>query len=145
VSLRAQRGNADDALLRRLYGPRWHELLAAPAGRRRRHLAVVGCGALAVASASAARVARARTARARIPGRRATSARTLATTGAAIGAAVAGAGWLAGTAEFAADRRRAAPGSPLVPLVLTSALIPPLAIGHWLAGWWRHRHARPWS
>ena len=33
VSLRGQRGNADDALLRRLWGPQWHDLLAAPRGR----------------------------------------------------------------------------------------------------------------
>ncbi|MFB9338611.1 glycosyltransferase family 2 protein, partial [Actinoplanes octamycinicus] len=35
VSLRTQRGNADDALLRRLYGPRWRDLVAVPPGRRR--------------------------------------------------------------------------------------------------------------
>src|SRR2546430_17039678 len=49
VSLRGQRGNADDALLRRLWGPQRHALLAAPRGRRRRHagtvpLALAGLG-----------------------------------------------------------------------------------------------------
>ncbi|OLB65929.1 MAG: transferase, partial [Actinobacteria bacterium 13_2_20CM_2_72_6] len=59
VSLRTQRGNADDALLRRLHGPDWHRLLAAPAGRRRRHAAIVAAGATAIALA----VVPARTAR----------------------------------------------------------------------------------
>jgi histidinol-phosphate phosphatase family protein len=29
-------------------------------------------------------------------------------------------------------------------MLVTSALIPPLAAGHWLRGWWRGRSARPW-
>ena len=33
VSLRAQRGNADDALLRRVYGPRWRHVLGVAPGR----------------------------------------------------------------------------------------------------------------
>jgi hypothetical protein len=105
VSLRTQRGNADDALLRRLYGPDWHARLAAPAGRRRRHAAVVaaGLGALTLAA---------------VPRRGARIAAALA--------ALAGLGWLAGTAEFAAARLRAAPGArhELSPLLVTSALIP---------------------
>jgi glycosyltransferase involved in cell wall biosynthesis len=118
VSLRTQRGNADDALLRRLYGPGWHVRLAAPAGRRRRHAAVVAAGLAALALAPVSRRA----------------------------AAVAGLGWLAGTAEFAAARLSAAPGArrDLGPLLVTSALIPPLALGHWLLGWWRGRGASPW-
>jgi glycosyltransferase involved in cell wall biosynthesis len=118
VSLRTQRGNADDALLRRLYGPGWHVRLAAPAGRRDRHAAVVAAGLAALALAPVSRRA----------------------------AAVAGLGWLAGTAEFALARLSAAPGArrDLVPLLVTSALIPPLALGHWLLGWWRGRGALPW-
>jgi glycosyltransferase involved in cell wall biosynthesis len=110
--LRAQRGNADDALLRRRYGPDWHEKLRAPRGRRRRHAAVTAAGVLAVLAALT-----------RHPGT----------------AAAAGLAWLAGTAEFAAARARQAPGSPVPALVVTSALIPPLAVGHWLAGWYRCR------
>ncbi|MBO0870702.1 MAG: glycosyltransferase, partial [Micromonosporaceae bacterium] len=49
VSLRTQRGNADDALLRRLYGHRWRSLLGIPSGRRRRHALVVASGVAAVA------------------------------------------------------------------------------------------------
>ncbi len=119
--LRAQRGNADDALLRRMYGADWHRLLAAPAGRRRRHAAVLAAGVAAVLLAA-------------VPSRTARQA--------AGGAAVA---WLTGTAEFAVARLRAAPGSRrhLGSLMATSALIPPLAIGHWLNGWIRARHAEP--
>jgi hypothetical protein len=120
VSLRTQRGNADDALLRRLHGPDWHRLLAAPAGRRHRHAAIVAAGVAGVALALVpARVAR-------------------------RAAVVAGLAWLAGTAEFAAARRRTAPAAAPAPLLLTSAMIPPLAVAHWLNGWIRNRHAQPW-
>jgi glycosyltransferase involved in cell wall biosynthesis len=116
VSLRTQRGNADDALLRRLYGPDWHRLLAAPRGRRRRHAAVVAAGLAALALAAT-------------PIRRA--------------AVAAGAVWLAGTGEFAIARLRSAPGTATLPLLTTSVVIPPLAVAHWLNGWIRHRHAQP--
>jgi glycosyltransferase involved in cell wall biosynthesis len=120
--LPTQRGNADDALLRRLYGGRWHENLRAPRGRRRRHAVVTACAAVAVAGGIAG-----------VAGVR----------GAWATAALGGLGWLAGTADFALHRARHAPGSPPLPLLATSVLIPPLAIGHWLRGWVRHRHARP--
>ena len=29
-------------------------------------------------------------------------------------------------------------------MIITSALIPPLAVGHWARGWWRARAAGPW-
>jgi glycosyltransferase involved in cell wall biosynthesis len=38
-SIRSQRGNADDVLMRALHGPRWRELAGVPAGRRPWHLA----------------------------------------------------------------------------------------------------------
>lgn len=53
VSLRAQRGNADDALLRRMYGPGWRDLLGVPRGRRRSHVATTAAGALALLGAAA--------------------------------------------------------------------------------------------
>ena len=134
ISLRTQRGNADDALLRRLHGPAWHRLLDAPAGRRHRHALVVATGAAALAGRALTwgRSDKLRGCRALISCRQA--------------ARVAGAAWLAGTVEFAVARLRAAPGArdQVVPLLLTSVLIPPLAIGHWLTGWIRHRHAEPW-
>ena len=120
VSLRTQRGNADDALLRRLYGGGWRGLVEAPGGRRARHLAVTGAAALAGAAAVAHRP--------RV---------------AAAAAALA----VAGVAEFA--WRRIAPGPRSVDEVLTmaatSALIPPLATAHWVRGWLAHRGAAPWS
>ncbi|MBX4179346.1 transferase, partial [Streptomyces geysiriensis] len=61
-------------------------------------------------------------------------------------AAVAGLGWAAGTAEFA--WARIAPGprtrDEVVTMLATSALIPPAATWHRLAGEWRHRHAPAW-
>lgn len=118
VSLRTQRGNADDALLRRLYGRDWRTELDIPPGRRARHIAVTAAGLLALAAA--------------VTGRRTT-------------AAVLGAAWLAGTGEFAAAR--IAPGPKdrheVGTMLATSALIPPLAAGHWLRGWLRWRGERP--
>ena len=118
VSLRRQRGNADDALLRRLYGRRWRTLGDVPTGRRGGHALVTALAALAVSAA--------------ILGRRRL-------------AATAAAGWLAGTAEFAGRRIAAGPRTwPEVrAMVLTSLLIPPAACGYWLAGWARHRGAAP--
>ncbi|WP_410535618.1 glycosyltransferase family 2 protein [Streptomyces sp. KL2] len=120
VSLRMQRGNADDALMLRLHGPSWWRRAAAPRGRIRRHAAVTAAGAAALVLAAAGR-------------RRA--------------AALAGAGWLLGTAEFA--RARIAPGprtrEEVTTMLVTSVLIPPLAVYHRLAGTLRHRAAAPWE
>ncbi|UWZ34052.1 glycosyltransferase [Dactylosporangium roseum] len=133
VSVRTQRGNADDALLRRLYGPGWRTLLEVPRGRRRRHALVAAAGALtAVALAGRSLTAR------RAP----VAARRLGRT-----AAVAGAAWALGTAEFAAARIAPGPRSPgeVGRMVVTSVVIPPVAIAHWLRGRVRWRAARPWT
>ena len=118
VSVRTQRGNADDALLRRLYGRDWRTTLGIPPGRRARHVAVTAAAVLAVAAAAS--------------GRRGA-------------AAVLGAAWLAGTAEFAAARITPGPADPaeIATMVATSVLIPPVATAHWLRGWVRWRGARP--
>lgn len=102
--LRAQRGNADDALLRRKYGRQWRTRLELSRGHLPEYAAIVAAGAVAIA------VPRARRA------------------GLAL--------WALGTALFTAHRLRQAPGerTHLPRLVLTSAAIPPLAIGHRLAG-----------
>ncbi|MFC0509122.1 glycosyltransferase family 2 protein [Micromonospora costi] len=130
VSLRTQRGNADDALLRRLYGPRWRTALGLPPGRRHRHLTVTAAGVLALAGAAL---------HARPPG--AIGARRLL--GLATGAAALT--WAAGTAEFA--RARIAPGprsvGEVTTMLATSVLIPPLAVAHWARGWWSTRDVRP--
>jgi HAD superfamily hydrolase (TIGR01662 family) len=125
VSLRMQQGNADDALLRRLYGPRWRANLGVPAGRRRRHAAVAAVAIAAVAAGLAA----AQT------GRR----------GWAVTAGVAAAAWMAGTAEFAGSRIAPGPGGrhEVATMLATSAVIPPLAVAQWLRGWWRWRSAGP--
>jgi glycosyltransferase involved in cell wall biosynthesis len=120
ISVRVQRGNADDALLHRMYGPRWRELLGVPRGRRRLHAATTAAGCLALVCAAS---------RLRRP------------------ALAAAAGWLGLTAQFAAARVKPGPRTPseLVTMALTSAIIPPLATGHWLQGWVRWRGARPIS
>jgi glycosyltransferase involved in cell wall biosynthesis len=127
VSVRTQAGNADDALLRHLYGHRWRDLLDVPPGRRHRHLAVTAAGATALGCAAAAAAT----------GRRGWRL-------AAIAAAVA---WTAGTAEFAAARIAPGPrtGTELATMVASSAAIPPAATAHWLSGWWRWRGAQPWA
>jgi histidinol-phosphate phosphatase family protein len=112
VSVRAQRGNADDALFRALHGRGWRQRAGIPAGRRSRHLAVT---ALAVTAAGATVAGRPRL------------------------AAAAAAGWAAGTAELA--WARIAPGprtaAEVATMVATSAAIPLAATWHWLAGWAR--------
>ncbi|MEU5661644.1 glycosyltransferase family 2 protein [Streptomyces longwoodensis] len=119
VSLRNQRGNADDALMRALHGPGWWEKAAAPRGRIRAHLAVTAAGLAACALAAAGRPR---------------------------AAALAGLGWALGTAEFA--RARIAPGprtrDEVTTMLATSVLIPPAASWHRISGAWRHRAAPPW-
>ncbi|MEV6597770.1 glycosyltransferase [Actinoplanes sp. NPDC051346] len=125
VSVRTQRGNADDALLHHLYGRGWRTRLEIPPGRRRRHLAVTAAGALAAAV----------TVPALLTGRRAWT----------VAAGVAAVVWAAGTAEFAAARIAPGPRTAreVTTMVLTSVAIPPVATVHWLRGWARWRGARP--
>lgn len=120
VSVRVQAGNADDVLMRRLHGPDWRARADAALGRRPQHTAVTAA-ALAAIGFAAARRPRA--------------------------AALAAAGWLAGTAEFA--RARIAPGprdrAEVTTMLATSALIPPLATWHWLRGVVVHRRVPRWT
>ncbi|GII21873.1 glycosyltransferase family 2 protein [Planosporangium mesophilum] len=123
VSLRTQAGNADDALLRTLYGPRWREVLELPPGRRSRHAAVTLAGLVAVGSLGFSLMSSRPRRAARVVG------------------ALAGAAWLAGTAEFAAARIAPGPRTrdEVSRMVATSALIPPYAMAQWLRGWLRAR------
>ncbi|WP_225827418.1 glycosyltransferase family 2 protein [Streptomyces naphthomycinicus] len=118
ASLPAQRGNADDALMKRLHGRGWWNRAQAPRGRLRRHLVVTGA---ALTAASCALTGR----------------RRAATAWAAL--------WTLGTAEFALARILPGPRSAreIAAMVGTSVLIPPLAVRHRLSGAVRHRHAEP--
>lgn len=111
ISLRTQRGNADDAYLRHKYGPRWRRMLLVPQGRRRTH---AGITALAAATLISLGIRAFRPA-----------------------SVVFGLSWLAGTAGFAWRRIIAGPRTPreVGTMLATSALIPPLAVFHWLQGW----------
>ncbi|WP_222262251.1 HAD-IIIA family hydrolase [Modestobacter marinus] len=119
VSVRVQAGNADDVLMRRLHGPSWRQRADATVGRRPRHLAVTAAALAALGLAAAGRPR---------------------------AAALAAAGWVAGTGEFA--WARIAPGprdrTEVTSMLATSALIPPLATWHFLRGAVRHRAVTRW-
>ncbi|HEY0717333.1 MAG TPA: HAD-IIIA family hydrolase [Streptosporangiaceae bacterium] len=129
ASVRAQAGNADDVLMRRLHGRSWYQRADAARGRRRGHAVTTGLLASSVLAWSLGWLT---------PGpRRARYRRAALLTSAA---------WLAGTAEFTAARVRPGPRTraETATMAATSALIPPLAVGHWLRGQWRHRHVASW-
>lgn len=134
TSVRVQRGNADDALMRRLHGPQWRSVAETGQGRLPWHVATTTCGLAAVVALALARTPRDMTGSA-------ACSRLLRRT--AAGAAM---GWLALTADFA--WRRIEPGprtrEEVTTMVWTSAAIPPVALGHRLAGWWRHRRSSAW-
>ncbi len=119
ASLKQQRGNADDALMRRLHGPTWRADTDCPPGRFGQHVATVVAAAVALGGA--------------VTGRRA----------AALGGAAA---WLALTGEF--SWRRVAPGprtrDEVGRMLATSVAIPFAAVWHRVAGEWRHRGASSW-
>jgi histidinol-phosphate phosphatase family protein len=114
-SVRRQRGNADDALMRRLHGRDWRERAGAPPGAFRSHVA-------ATAALLAAAVA---------PGRGARTAGALA--------------WSVLTARFAWRRIEPGPRTPreVATMIATSAALPLVAVWHRATGELRHRRARP--
>lgn len=116
ASVRAQRGNADNALLRRKYGARWRQRIGEADGLLPRHALTTAAGALAM---------------------------TLGIAGRKRPAFLSAAIWMTLTGAFAT--RRIAPG-PRTPgeigrMTVSSALIPPAACWHRLRGELRHRHA----
>jgi histidinol-phosphate phosphatase family protein len=116
-SIRAQAGNADDALMRALHGRAWRRVGHAPPGALPRHLATTTAALSAVALTCAGRPR----------------------------AAVAcGSAATAGFASFGWSRRRAPDGrmSDLGPLVATSVAIPLAASGWAVAGAARARRQR---
>lgn len=119
ASVRAQAGNADDALMSALHGPGWHERAGAARGRRPGHFAIT-VAVLAAAGLAAARRPRA--------------------------AVTAAAAALAGTAEFAAARIAPGPRTPaeVAAMAVTSLVIPEAACWHWLRGRLAARGAPAW-
>ncbi|MGE2725480.1 HAD-IIIA family hydrolase [Mycolicibacterium pulveris] len=117
-SVRAQRGNRDDALMRRKHGSGWRTAIGEGPGRLRMH-AVTTAAALTAAVTAL-------TGRRRIAG-------------------WAAAWWAALTAEFAARRFWAGPHTApeATKMALTSVLIPPVAVAHRIAGEWTFRSSRP--
>ncbi|MFI7537204.1 glycosyltransferase family 2 protein [Streptosporangium sp. NPDC049376] len=124
ASLRRQRGNADDALMRRVHGPGWRAAVGEGGGRLGRHALTTGLGLVGLLAGALALGSDGRAARA-LRG----------------GAALAGAGWLALTAEFAWARIAPGPrtGEEIRRMTVTSVLIPPAACAHRLRGEWRVR------
>jgi hypothetical protein len=117
ASVRAQRGNADDALMRRLHGPRWRGLAGAPRSALPLHLATTLAAAVAVTTAR----------------------------GAPRTSALAAALWFGATARFAWRRIRPGPRTrqEVLTMVATSALIPPAALWWRVRGHVRARRAVP--
>ncbi len=109
VSVAKQAGNADDALMDALHGPRWREEAEAPPGRLRRHVATVAPSLLALAA---------------LAGRRRRSARALAAASAL------------GCARLAADRIHPGPATPgeIVRIAVTSLVLPYAAVAQAAAG-----------
>jgi histidinol-phosphate phosphatase family protein len=116
TSLRVQIGNQDNALMRRKFGARWRNRIGEGPGRMPAHSVTT---AAAVAALTAA---------------------VLRTRGPASGA---GAVWAVLTGEFTLRRSRggARTLSEFGRILLSSMLIPPLAVSHRMIGEWRHRHA----
>ncbi|WP_309117443.1 glycosyltransferase [Saccharothrix sp.] len=117
ASLRQQRGNADDALMRRLLGEGWRSRIGGHPGRLRRHVVTTGAFALTVLLGLL---------RSRF-------------------ALVTGAVWAALTAKFALERIAPGPKTrdEVVRMLVTSVAIPPAACVHRLRGEFRHRAVRP--
>jgi histidinol-phosphate phosphatase family protein len=117
-SVRAQIGNRDNALMRRKHGRRWRAAIGEGRGRLPAHALTSAAAVMAVAAAIAGRWRLAR--------------------------ACAGL-WSALTVEFSARRFWAGPHTPVeaARMLLTSLLIPPVAVIHRIRGEWAHRSSRP--
>jgi histidinol-phosphate phosphatase family protein len=118
-SLKDQAGNADNALMRAKYGPRWRSLIGTSQGTTGRHVITTAAAVTAVCALSTS--AGSGHNKARIP---------------RLVAAVAGLVWAGLTAEFAAGRILPGPRTAreISTMIVTSALIPPLAVAHRLRG-----------
>jgi histidinol-phosphate phosphatase family protein len=115
-SVAAQRGNRDDALMRRKHGRRWRTAIGEGRGRLPLHVITCGAGLVAVLGMLTGR-------------------RSMLRAGAW--------GWLGLTGEFALRRIAAGPrgGREIAAMVVSSALIPPVAVAHRISGALRFRNA----
>jgi histidinol-phosphate phosphatase family protein len=115
-SVRAQVGNRDNALMLRKFGRGWRTAIGEGPGRMTAHATTTAALLVAVVATLAGR-------RRIVP--------------------AAGAVWLTMVLEFAVRRFAAGPHrlAEAAKVLLTSALIPPVAVWHRLAGEWIHRHA----
>ncbi|MEV6905075.1 HAD-IIIA family hydrolase [Amycolatopsis sp. NPDC051372] len=118
ASVKAQRGNADNALMRAKHGALWRQRTAAGRGRLGEHAVSTVAGLAALGFALAGRRGK---------------------------AVLAGGVWAGFTAEFAARRVAAGPLTPgeVARMVVTSVLIPPVACYHRLRGEISARRRRP--
>ncbi len=109
ISVRLQRGNADDVLMRALHGAEWRKRAGSPRGRFALHAATVVAASVALAAALERR-------------------NDLA--------ALCGAAWLALTADFAWRRIEPGPRTPheVATMAATSAVIPFAAVYHKVRG-----------
>jgi HAD superfamily hydrolase (TIGR01662 family) len=118
ASIRAQRGNADDVLMRRRHGLGWRQRIGDGPGRLQRHALITAAATIALGAATRRhpRVA-----------------------------AAAGLAWAALTTEFAVHRILPGPrnASEIARMLATSIAIPPVACWHRLAGELRWRAVPP--
>ncbi|ANZ40115.1 transferase [Lentzea guizhouensis] len=114
TSVQQQRGNADDALMRRLLGPGWRARIGGRPGRLREHLVTTAAGLGAVLCGLVG----------------------LRRAGVALGLV-----WAGLTGRFAVQRILPGPRDPaeVAQMVVTSAAIPPVACWHRLQGELRWR------
>ncbi|HVQ97325.1 MAG TPA: glycosyltransferase, partial [Mycobacterium sp.] len=115
-SVRAQRGNRDDALMRRKHGRGWRPAIGEGRGRLRIHVLTTGAALTALAAAGA-----------RLP----------------RAAIIAALSWLGLTVEFTQRRIAAGPRTAreVIAMALSSVLIPPVAVAQRLWGTWLFRAA----
>jgi HAD superfamily hydrolase (TIGR01662 family) len=112
ISVRVQRGNADDALMRAIYGRHWRTLAECPPGRLKWHVATVVSAAFAL-----------------------------------LGGKRAAVSWALLTADFARLRITPGPRNPgeVVRMLVTSAVLPFVAVWHRARGTWLHRGSVAWT
>jgi HAD superfamily hydrolase (TIGR01662 family) len=122
ASVRAQAGNADDVLMRRLHGPGWRDRAGEHRGRFPWHVATTAAGLTALAARP--------------------SSPLLSRCAAAV--------WAGLTARFAMTRIVPGPRTPdeITRMIVTSVVIPPVAVAHRGRGLLAHRgphrrHRRP--